>query len=270
MRMLIFRIAVFLLMVLVALGGDCAMHNNCNGHGTCNTGTSSCECYEGYGASTDITFYWSPDCSSRTCPSGRAWADVPLSATVGHSAAECSNRGVCDRATGLCDCFVGFTGPSCNRNSCPNDCSGHGECMNLKQLAKQSNALPLNTNTFYEGEEDGATWDEDMIYGCVCDSSWSVGLASGERQEPEWFGPDCSLRHCPSADDPKTTPDETDCEDKAAKGSTAVGAAGNVCQVDCANRGLCNYGTGTCQCFNGFYGVDCTKQDIRATYAIWG
>ena len=30
--------------------------------------------------------------------------------------------------------------------------------------------------------------------GCVCDSSWVVGLGSGERQEPEWFGADCSLR----------------------------------------------------------------------------
>lgn len=42
--------------------------------------------------------------------------------------------------------------------------------------------------------KDSTTWDEDKIYGCVCDSSWTVGLASGEVQEPEWFGPDCSLR----------------------------------------------------------------------------
>ena len=39
-----------------------------------------------------------------------------------------------------------------------------------------------------------STWDEDKIFGCVCESSWSVGLGSGETQEPEWFGPDCSLR----------------------------------------------------------------------------
>lgn len=46
----------------------------------------------------------------------------------------------------------------------------------------------------YTHEQDGATWDEDKVYGCVCDSSWSVGLGAGETQEPEWFGPDCSLR----------------------------------------------------------------------------
>jgi hypothetical protein len=36
------------------------------------------------------------------------------------------------------------------------------------------------------------TWDEDRMYGCVCDSSWAVGLRSGERQSSQWFGPDCS------------------------------------------------------------------------------
>ena len=32
------------------------------------------------------------------------------------------------------------------------------------------------------------------MFGCVCDSSWSVGLGAGDTQEPEWFGPDCSYR----------------------------------------------------------------------------
>lgn len=61
------------------------------------------------------------------------------------------------------------------------------------------------------GEDDSVTWDEEMIHGCVCDSAWEVGLGSGQTQEPEWFGPDCSLRHCPSGDDPNTDQDETDC-----------------------------------------------------------
>jgi hypothetical protein len=38
------------------------------------------------------------------------------------------------------------------------------------------------------------TWDESKLYGCVCDSSWTVGLESGETQQAEWFGADCSLR----------------------------------------------------------------------------
>ena len=112
------------LMVLVALvfmflvsdvRGDCSMLNNCNGHGTCVDATSTCSCFEGWGAERDITFYHAPDCSARTCPSGRAWADVPTSSTNAHAYAECSNRGSCDRKTGTCNCFDGFTGPACNR-----------------------------------------------------------------------------------------------------------------------------------------------------------
>lgn len=61
-------------------------------------------------------------------------------------------------------------------------------------MASEPNALPANINTnTYGGDESGTTWDEDKIYGCVCDSSWTVGLASGETQEGTWFGPDCSL-----------------------------------------------------------------------------
>jgi hypothetical protein len=132
---------------------DCAMQNFCNGHGTCINSTSTCACYEGWGAETDISFYKAPDCSQRTCPSDRAWSDVPTSPSQAHALAECSNRGTCDRTTGLCACFEGFTGAACHRNKCPNDCSGHGVCMSIKQMAQTTTALPLGPNTFYEGDE---------------------------------------------------------------------------------------------------------------------
>ena len=61
-----------------------------------------------------------------------------------------------------------------------------------------------------------------MIHGCICDSSWTVGLNSGEKQVGEWFGPDCSLRRCPSGDDPMTDEDETDCENKRQNDLTLV------------------------------------------------
>lgn len=174
--------------------GDCSQQNFCNGHGTCQNATSICLCHDGWGSENDVTIYKSPDCSLRVCPSDRAWADIPTGPRSAHAVMECSNRGVCDRSTGLCSCFEGFAGSACQRTSCPNDCSGHGVCVSLKQMARMSNALPLAPNTYYEGAEDGSTWDEDKIYGCVCDSSWPVGLGAGETQEPEWFGPDCSLR----------------------------------------------------------------------------
>lgn len=36
-----------------------------------------------------------------------------------------------------------------------------------------------------------------------------------------------------------------------------AGAAGNVCLVECANRGVCNAATGACACLAGYYGSDC-------------
>jgi hypothetical protein len=94
-----------------------------------------------------------------------------------------------------------------------------------------------------------------------------VGLAAGERQVPEWFGPDCSLRRCPSNDDPVTTINvnapyealvETDCGGKSMPGVNGVGATGNLCHVDCSNRGICDYRSGNCKCFNGHHGLDCS------------
>jgi RecJ-like exonuclease len=129
------------------------MQNNCNGHGTCLAATSTCECYEGWGSDKDITFYRAPDCSARVCPAGRAWADIPTSKTTAHAFMECSNRGSCNRGTGECMCFTGFTGAACDRTVCPNACSGHGTCYSIRQMARMSNALPLGPNTFYEGYE---------------------------------------------------------------------------------------------------------------------
>ena len=171
-----FLMVVFLLVLasLSSVRGDCAMQNFCNGHGTCINSTSTCSCYEGWGATTDIAFYKAPDCSQRTCPSDRAWSDVPSSPRTAHAVIECSNRGTCDRTTGQCTCFDGFTGTACQRNKCPNDCSGHGVCMSMKQLARTSSALPLGPNTFYEGDE---VWTEtpstDEYYSmwanvCMC------------------------------------------------------------------------------------------------------
>lgn len=138
---------------LLKVKADCAMQNFCNGHGTCINSTSTCSCYEGWGATTDVSFYKAPDCSQRTCAADRAWSDVPSSPSQAHQVVECSNRGTCDRSTGQCTCFEGFTGAACQRNKCPNDCSGHGVCMSMKQLARTEAALPLGPNTFYEGDE---------------------------------------------------------------------------------------------------------------------
>ncbi|GMI43990.1 hypothetical protein TrCOL_g5075 [Triparma columacea] len=180
------------------------------------------------------------------------------------SLTNCQGHGTCTTATGKCVCYEGFSGDACQRMLCPNDCSGHGQCLNVKRMATMTNALPLSNATTYAGYESTHTWDEDMVYGCVCDSSWTVGLGSGEVQEPEWFGNDCSLRHCPSGNDPRTAANELDCNAKKASWSYEKGKTGNLCHVDCSNRGTCDYRTGKCACYNGYFGQACDQMDALA------
>ena len=80
----------------------------------------------------------------------------------------------------------------------------------------------------------------------------------------EWFGPDCSLRRCPSGDNPMTRADETNCTNVTAAGGYGVGRAGNLCHVDCADRGSCDHETGECNCWTGAYGHDCTLSSALA------
>lgn len=93
-----------------------------------------------------------------------------------HQYEECAGRGLCDRKTGMCDCFVGYTGEACARTSCPGDCNGHGICQDLRRFAADAGA------TYTEA------WDANAHMGCLCDGGYR--------------GPDCSLVECPSGADP--------------------------------------------------------------------
>lgn len=264
------------------VGNGCIWLLDCSGHGNCDTCLQRCNCDEGWGGDIrrgplsvspprDATI----DCSTRTCPMGRAVRYVPLSTLEAHvNYTECSSNGFCDRISGACDCSDGWGGEACQRRLCPNDCSGHGRCLNMEEMALASDALPLSateTTDSLDNSTDGVlygtvderekgAWDFESNFGCVCDSSWEVGLASGETQQPEYFGADCSLRHCPTGDDPRTpADDETDCSNKTAPGYRGVGATDNLCHVDCSNRGRCNFATGRCACYEGFYGDNCGR-----------
>jgi hypothetical protein len=97
-----------------------------------------------------------------------------------HYYMECSNKGICDRATGTCGCFPGYEGSGCQRASCPvtsaGVCSGHGTCETISTLATVDNG------NIYK------LWDEHATMGCLCDGGYS--------------GADCSERICKYGADP--------------------------------------------------------------------
>jgi hypothetical protein len=216
-----------LLLTLVAFAtAECP--NACSGHGTCGS-KDSCACYQNY---------QSNDCSERTCYFGIAHVDTPkgdlnadgmvsgplttvitgsevypwgtteqypnADANEGHFYMECSNKGICDRKTGTCDCFDGYTGTACARAACPNDCSGHGTCESIKELAEMrsfdttahdapsTRAAGSNNGHDYSAaiEESYSydLWDSDKTMGCKCD--------------PVYYGADCSLKKCKYGVDP--------------------------------------------------------------------
>jgi hypothetical protein len=178
--------------------------NDCNGKGTCNA-ASVCECYANYMGNdcsqrlcnfgkawidtnlgdlnangiidTDQQVYsgyantlvgeqYDPNYGVARTSNTAPWDEA-------HFYRECSNKGVCNRKTGICDCFPGFEGEGCRRMSCPLDCNGHGRCQ-LIEHEKLNTAYTL--------------WDQDKVQRCKCD--------------PGYSGPDCSVRECPRGIDP--------------------------------------------------------------------
>lgn len=158
---------MFKLIVVAAVLMSVAMAscpNRCSGNGRCGR-YDKCTCFPGFTG---------PDCSERYCKFGVAWVDG--SSADPHTYAECSNKGICNRATGECSCFEGYEGAACVRSVCPNKCSGHGTCEYIQDLGSYNNA--------------STAWDYNKIQGCRCDGGWG--------------GDDCSKRLCPRGDDPLT------------------------------------------------------------------
>lgn len=171
--------------------------NDCSGNGDCNP-SSMCECFEGYLGNDcsqrqctytrayvdtplgDLNGNEALDVDNQVflhhanAPVGETYpVEYGIARTnneagwnEAHFYRECANKGICDRRSGLCDCFPGFEGEGCQRTACPSDCSGHGKCI---------------LRSYDESQYDA--WDRDVTQGCVCD--------------PGYTAADCSKRECP-------------------------------------------------------------------------
>jgi len=246
---------------LLAAGAEAVCPNSCSGNGVCGQ-FDQCTCDANFRASDcsqrvcpfDISWVATPKgdlnfdgdnhdytvyntdsrISTGTSAStlitqelaGGDWESWPAYGRAGeaHFYMECANRGLCDRETGLCECFPGYEGYACNRMACPNDCSGKGVCQSTGYLTSTGNTV---TDKWYDSAQGTATyglWDANMAMACKCD--------------PGYSGPDCSRRSCPVGDDILTQVDQvsetqfvdikTTCEGSDSSGNCATASATTV------------------------------------------
>jgi hypothetical protein len=164
-------------MALLVAPALAACPNKCSGHGSCGK-NDVCACMQNWTGG---------DCSGRVCPYTRAWQDTAEADSDAHYYAECGNRGLCDRDKGVCDCDEPFAGSGCRRLGCPSDCSGHGTCEFIEELAADGYYKRVGGKLGRKYE----LWDQEKIMGCRCD--------------PGFEGHNCARRVCPKGDDPLTT-----------------------------------------------------------------
>lgn len=182
-------IVVVLLASLGLAHANCP--NQCSGHGTCGK-DDLCQCFKDWGMGDEEH----GDCSQRICPYEIAFVDRPDKNGFFHTYMECSGKGVCDRTTGSCECFDGYTGKGCQRSGCHNGCSGHGNCEHMYMLsygpvpgaydhALDRTGISTDAETF--SGEAARLWDDGKYMVCVCDGGWTEL--------------DCSKRMCPKGND---------------------------------------------------------------------
>lgn len=175
----LFTVAAF----VASVNANC--DNSCSGHGSC-TMDDVCDCFDNWGVGLSMD---SGDCSDRICPFEIAWVDSPDINGRTNRYAECAGRGICNRGSGLCECFEGYEGEACHRTTCPNLCSGHGTCEYIEDMVFMAVYADYNNVDFVQDAKtmDYPWWDRTKTRGCVCDAQYT--------------DIDCSKRMCPYGTD---------------------------------------------------------------------
>lgn len=128
-------------------------------------------------------------------------AGVPVTHSA-HDYMECSNKGLCDRISGECECLPGYDGAACQRASCPSKTSSSsltgissrgggslgttksgqnfagrsafsGKSSTMPQTGECSGHGTCETIAEIANYDNGnvyTLWDKDSTMGCKCDA----------------------------------------------------------------------------------------------------
>uniref|UniRef100_H0W5V9 Tenascin XB n=1 Tax=Cavia porcellus TaxID=10141 RepID=H0W5V9_CAVPO len=185
-------------------------------------------------------------------------------------ACSCEASGRC--VHGRCVCFPGYTGPSCDRPSCPGDCQGRGRCVQGACVCRAGFTGP---DCSQRACPRGCSQRGRCVDGrCACDPGYS-GEDCGVRRalrdgrcecwpwydgvcvcDPGFAGEDCGVRRCPG-----DCRGRGRCEDGVCmchEGYTGEDCGVRRCPRDCSQRGVCR--DGVCACWEGFAGEDCSTR----------
>merc|ERR1719163_1901972 len=98
--------------------------------GTVSDGVSHGKCEQGGSVVSAPAYRSKPFCQN----AGGTWTDEgPRSVRGTKENVECSDRGLCDRAEGICTCFTGFASSDGDGNSGSRGDCGHQLIINLEK-----------------------------------------------------------------------------------------------------------------------------------------
>eukprot|EP00824_Muranothrix_gubernata_P016891 TRINITY_DN3471_c0_g7_i1.p1 TRINITY_DN3471_c0_g7~~TRINITY_DN3471_c0_g7_i1.p1 ORF type:complete len:433 (+),score=100.23 TRINITY_DN3471_c0_g7_i1:44-1300(+) len=153
---------------------------------------------------------------------------------------ECSGHGDCVDA--VCKCHNGWTGSDCSGHACPEDCSHHGLCNHKTGMCA---CYP----PFY-----GRDCSKDSTVCPECPPP-----SEGDHHHPQpspnvVFVEKCLPRPTQNATTPTATPTAAPTTNRTGNETTTEE---KTCPRDCCGHGLCDTTTGGCLCLQGFMGEDC-------------